>query len=828
MEVIGRQWEQERVDGFLDMLCEGPAALVLEGDSGIGKTTLWRAAVDAVRRRSYNLLVCRASKSESALSFLSLGDLLESVSNEALDDLPEPQRVALELALLRSVGGGSLDRVSVARGTLGILRASAAETPTVLAIDDVQWLDPPSADVLRFVAHRLTDERLGLLVSARNGETSFLGLDQAFPGVRLVRLRLEPLSFEELEEVVRLHVPVSFTRPTWSTLYQTSGGNPFFAIQLAEALERRGERSPGQQLPISETLAEAVRERLAALSPGARTALLPISALAQPTLTLVRPGAADADGVEEALTEGVLLLDGERLRFAHPLLSSYVYGDVSEDERRHVHALLASLVTDPEEHALHLGRGTVDVDESVAATLERAADQAAGRGHPEIAAELAEHSVRLTPEKGRDDGSRRVSKAAVFLYVAGDGRRGLNALSRLVEELPPSDERARALRLLATCNDDLSCSVALLEQALHEAGADDELRSDILTELSKKQGWRGRWDRASIHAREAVTLAERSGSRSALGAALARLAWAELGPQSVATIEHAVELERSLGGQLRFGESPSVVRGSILLALDRFDEARTQFEDSYERAVALGDIWRAVHLGWLAELELRAGNCDQALAHARATRELGQWGFESAEAWGIASNAQVDALLGNEDAALGAGERARHLVRATGFHFCLVRSETALGVLRLSAGQASAALEHLLPLLDGTEGVSPWGGFLARTLSNAIEALVGTGEVERTKLLAGQLEEHARAIATPSATAADARCRALVLAESGDLEGARAAIAVALAAHTRLDEPFELARTRLVQGTIERRARQKAAARTALGKAEAIFARLGA
>ena len=203
MEVIGRRGEQDRVDRFFDALPDGPAALVLEGDPGIGKTSVWRGAVETGRRRSYRVLVCRASESEAAISFLGLGDLLERVSDEALCGLPEPQRLALELALLRSAGEGSPDRVSLARGALGLLRALAGKEPTVLAIDDVQWLDPPSTDVLRFVAHRLTDERVGFLVSVRNGEARSLELDRALPGDRFVRLRLEPLSFEELEEVVR-------------------------------------------------------------------------------------------------------------------------------------------------------------------------------------------------------------------------------------------------------------------------------------------------------------------------------------------------------------------------------------------------------------------------------------------------------------------------------------------------------------------------------------------------------------------------------------------------------------------------------------------------
>ena len=513
MELIGRQWEIAGADRFLDDISAGPAAMVLEGDPGIGKTTVWRAAVDAARRRSYRVLVCRASESESALSFLGLGDLLDGVDEAVLDALPEPQRRALEFALLRSSDEGSLDRVAVARGTLAVIRASASETPTVLAIDDVQWLDAPSADVCRFVAHRLTEERVGFLLSVREAGTSPLELDQAFPRGELVRLRLEALELDELEEVVRLHLPVSFSQPTWQALYQISGGNPFFALQLAEALERRGSQSLGEGLPIPKTLAEAMRERLAVLSAVARSTLLPVAALAQPTLSLLREAATEPDGVEEAVQAGVLQVDGERVRFTHPLLGSFVYGEASDAERRDVHRLLAPLVTDREEHALHLARGALEPDEGVASTLEATAEEAAKRGHLEVAAELAEHAVRLTAAERAEDRARRMRETAGFLIAVGDAPRSRELLEELVAQLPASEERARALAILAYATNDISRSIALLEDALAETGEDLELHSRILSFLCWREGMRDRWDAASLRGREAVELAERRGAR---------------------------------------------------------------------------------------------------------------------------------------------------------------------------------------------------------------------------------------------------------------------------------------------------------------------------
>ena len=180
------------------------------------------------------------------------------------------------------------------------------------------------------------------------------------------------------------------------------------------------------------------------------------------------------------------------------------------------------------------------------------------------------------------------------------------------------------------------------------------------------------------------------------------------------------------------------------------------------------------------------------------------------------------------DAAVEAGERASRLARAIGLQWILTLSELALGFLHLSAGRETVALDHLLPLLEERAGVELHPSLVTRTLSNAIEALVGTGELTEATSLAERLEQHARAMPVPSAIAVAARSRALVLAQDGDLVGARTSIEAALAAHAGVVEPFELGRTHLAQGSIERRAKRKAEARAALRRAEALFAELGA
>jgi DNA-binding CsgD family transcriptional regulator len=402
-------------------------------------------------------------------------------------------------------------------------------------------------------------------------------------------------------------------------------------------------------------------------------------------------------------------------------------------------------------------------------------------------------------------------ETAGFLIAVGDAPRSRELLEELVAQLPASEERARALAILAYATNDVSRSITLLEEALAETGEDLELHYRILSTLGVMEAMRGRWDAASLRGREAVELAERSGS-----------------PAQTGTIGRAMELERSFNERPPWTLSPGFVQGMFLFATDQIDEARRQFEEEYERAVALGDWARLIYLAWLAEVELRAGNWQKARAHARGTRELGRTDLTRAEAWGTASRALVEAHLGNEDEAVRAGESASRLARANGFHLGLVISEFALGLLRLSLGDVKAAVDHLLPLLDTEEGVSVWRGYATRTLSTAVEALVAVGDLERAQSVLERLEEHAHAMAVPSANAAAARCRAMVLLQHGDLAAARAAIEDALSAHAHLREPFELARTYLTQGSIERRAKRKADARTALGQAEAIFGELGA
>src|SRR5215218_7492663 len=291
--IVGREGELARVQSFIGSVSEGPSALLLEGAAGIGKTTLWHAGVSIARTRGLRVLSCRAAASEARLSYAALGDLFDF----ELPDLPAPQRRAMDAALLRAeVEGAPPDQRAVSVASLGVLRALATSGPVIVAIDDVQWLDAPSARVLAFVVRRLEDAPIRVLVALRVGSGGDpLGLGQTGP-VPLRRVPIGPLQEEAMTRLLRDRTEGGLTRPVLLRLHRISQGNPLFALKIARALTRRGVRpAPGEPLPVPEDLQELLGARLAALPPSAADGLLVVAATARPTEDLVVAAAERRD-----------------------------------------------------------------------------------------------------------------------------------------------------------------------------------------------------------------------------------------------------------------------------------------------------------------------------------------------------------------------------------------------------------------------------------------------------------------------------------------------------------------------------------------------------
>ena len=464
---------------FLAAGRDSAEALVLDGEAGIGKTTLFEAAMETAREQGFAVLSCRPAGAEAAFSFAALADLLRPLLPEGMERLPLPQRRALSAALvLEEVDGPAPDERAIAFAVFQLLGEHAGG-PLLVALDDVQWLDPPSASVLAFALRRLAAAPVAILVARRvhGEEAAPLGLGRAIPSERLRRLRLGPLSVGATHRLLRERLGVSFPRPTLLHLHETSGGNPFYALELGRALEHSGEGAGGRAA-IPTSLNELVSARLAALPEEVREVLEPVALLSEPTVSTVEAASADTTTVLSRLRTAESAGDSgleRRKRSVQPPSPRRARGVGSSTPRRRrsLHRRLAELVRDPEQRARHLALGANAPSAEVADELESASAIAASRGAPGAAAELAELSASLTPAGGGGPVRRRRQLlAADHHYASGDEQRSRGILERLLDQLRPGPERAEVLqRLGAHSFDDLARSERLLEQAFLEAGA---------------------------------------------------------------------------------------------------------------------------------------------------------------------------------------------------------------------------------------------------------------------------------------------------------------------------------------------------------------------
>src|SRR5215207_587480 len=310
-----RPVEGRSVSGFLASATSQPSALLIEGEPGIGKTTLWLAAVEQAQDKGFRVLSARAAAAESVLAYTALADLLDGVPASAWMDLPDPQRAAVDQVLLRADSGSTTDQRAVSAAFLSVVEYLTDDGPLLVAIDDLQWIDPSSMHVVAFAARRLSGP-VGILGSVRTNGASGNGgawLQMPRPDA-MNRIRLNPLGIHDLHAAVSARLRRPFSRPTMGRIHEVSGGNPFYAIELARAI---AERAPVVQTSLPRTLADVVRTRLRGLDPNVHDALLAASCMASPTVELVSRATIDDDDrlielLENAESEGVIAIDGNR------------------------------------------------------------------------------------------------------------------------------------------------------------------------------------------------------------------------------------------------------------------------------------------------------------------------------------------------------------------------------------------------------------------------------------------------------------------------------------------------------------------------------------
>jgi len=842
-DVIGRESELAILHRFLDSIPTGPSALLLSGDPGIGKTTVWKEGLAGAQLRRYRTLSCGPVEAETRLSYAALGDLLEPILGESLPTVSEPQRQAVEVALLRSPrSGGRADQRAVCLAVLGCLRSVATTSPVVVAIDDVQWMDLPSVRVLQFVVRRLKDEPVGLMTAARGARADDdpLGVVPALAEDRVHAVRVGPLSLDAIERVLRDKVREGFPRTTLLSLHEMSGGNPFFAQEIGLALLRRGGGvAAGERLPIPDRLQELIEDRLEGLPADTVEALEVVSALSAPTLdaiaAAIAPAAVD-DRLAPAIENSVVEAVGDGLRFTHPLLASAVYQRTRLARRRQLHARLAAIVHDPEERARHLALSVEGADAAVAGALEEAALLAGSRGAPQSAAELWEMARRATPDDRGEELRRRTHEAGLAHYECGDTSLARNVLEQAVELSIHGPPRARVLLdlgLIVAAEEGWRQAIDSFTAALNEVGDDVALRAGVEQGLGYAWLFRGDLEASERHARSALRLAAELQEPRVMAEAFQAYPFVEfLLGRGVdhEMLDRGIALEGHMSGKYTYVLRASFVLAQLLKFTDRLDEARETFNVLLGDAAASGVESPVPQIQYhLAELECRAGNWDAAMEHARESMAAAQrQALGSLSSMAHFAVGLVEAHQGRSDSARLEALEGLRLAEAADEMLPLIPNLSVLGFLELSSGNPSEAHRYLSRAVKLEEAMGVREPAYFRVVPDEVEALVALGRVDEAEALLAPFEAAGRSLDRAWAMATGARCRALVFAARGDLQGASAAADEAIRHHDRLPLPFELGRTLLVKGAVQRRAKRKREARDMLTQALEIFEGLGA
>ncbi|QZT58665.1 helix-turn-helix transcriptional regulator [Mycolicibacterium austroafricanum] len=828
-----RSIDDPHVAGFLATARSQPAGLVIEGEAGIGKTTLWLTVRQRAGDLGFRVLTARAGQAESVMAFAALADLLDDVGDEVFAALPGLQRLALDRVLLRAGGDGPpTDQRVVAAAFVSVLQALAGESPVLIAIDDAQWLDSSSRAAIEFAVRRLRGP-FGVLVTERcaPGEGATAGWLKLDRPDALERVYVRPMTTGQLHSLISERLGRTLARPSILRIAEISGGNPFFALELALALsDGQGSGEP----PLPATLADVVRHRIGRLDEQTRSVLLSIACVADATVELLaRAHDVTAEEVTERLerveSTGIITVEGNRVRFTHPLLASGVYTDAGPTARRAMHRTMGALESQPELKARHLALASASGDDEIFTALDQAADSARARGAPAAAAELMDLAIGL----GADDPLRRM-KSAENHFLAGDTAKAAAALGR-IDTIEPPVLRALAASLLATVRmyeNEHTEAVELLRGALDDGAGNVPILVQVLLRLSFALNSIGDLDDAARYVRDAVKLAEELGVPGIISAALA---WSvHVNIQCGRGLD-----EESLRRAMELYDStldvPIIFRAPFVHALVMSWTGR--LEQAHRELTAM----RAVCVERGAESDMMA------IAGFLAINHL--WRGQIAEAEAEASEAV---------------ERAEQL----GGDDVLIIPMTVRGTLAAYAGRVEDARADARWVLDAvknrqTSHIADWPGmtlcFLEESLRNhrealqaldakfldpkqmrstelmyawhlpdVIEAMVGVGRLDEAESLTGALEQNGIEHDRHWMKAVGMRCRAMLLAARGDVIAAEQTAHRAMAEHDRLPMPFERARTQLLLGQLQRRLRQKNTAATNLNEALRTFEEMGA
>ncbi|HWG01985.1 MAG TPA: LuxR C-terminal-related transcriptional regulator [Trebonia sp.] len=825
---------------------EEPAALVIEGEAGAGKSRLWRAGVGVAAEAERLVLRSEPSAGEADQPFAALSDLLAGVLPAAAAVIPGPQREALEVALLRRAAGQQPPTPhAVGLGTLAALRSCVAGGPVLVAIDDVQWLDAGSLEVLKFALRRISAGSLSLLLAARTDAPAdpltvgapplsrdWRELLAAWPAAE--RITLGPLDARQIQGLL----PAGATAGQVRAVTHQSRGNPFWAREVWTGMaagETAGQSEPAVPPRARAALTDRLRR---SLSRPAAEALTVVSAAGRITLTdaiSVLDDVPDpAAALDAAVIAGVVVETEGRVVPAHPLIGAAAVDAVPPARRALLYQRLAAVSASPERRAhfaaLAAGPGP---DPEVAAILDAAAASAYARAANAAAGQFAAQAAAFTPASDPAERARRLIRAGELLFLAGDVAGSVRHLQALDAEALDNDELERALPLLVDETDLLvgsEAASAVITRVLASVGDDSRRRAIVLAPASDiLYGIR---DRRADVAREAISCAEDAGepANGPLHRALLNLAVAKVSDGDgldTSLLDRAARLEPRLSA-MPLQETADLHRGLWSRYVDDLATSRAALHRCVARARETGeDLARTTFLSFLALTEELAGDFGAAAAALEEAEEVSGIHDWPGSPWMLEPRYELLIAAGDLDAArrfadefLPADPSRPESVRFMG---AFMRGKAAAW-----RGEAAAALPHLelaAGLADDLRWADP--GVRSRVDHLLAEAYVGTWQLDSASRVAERLRAFGNRQGRPTLIGDACRIDALAAAARGSLELATEAASAAVAAHEQSPLRPELARSLLVLGRIERRRKARGASRATLRRARELAAEMG-
>ena len=829
-ELVGRAGLVERAKKQL----ETSGSVLLYGPTGVGKSAAARALVAERTRAGCRVLSAAPSQSEAGLPYVTLLDLLSNQLELAWQVLPDHLRQPLEVALLKASAPDTVrDELAVRLAVLHVLRRLAASGPVLLVVDDIQWVDPSSLEVLTFCARRLT-EGVHMLATEQVADGDLPVMAEACPEP-VLQLEVPPLAEADVLALLRNRLSSPLPVRTARRIFTASAGNPFMALELGRAVLRHPQGvSPNDPLPVSSRLKTLLGDRLADVTPATYELLLHAASSPRPTTSQLTQSIGRALDVELAEAEALGLIDvsSERLRFSHPLLREFVYAEATSAARRQAHAQLAAVVEEPVENATHRALATQEANTELAAAIEEAAVVAGGRGALGAAATLWRLAAERTPAAEPDERARRLTSSADAAAAAGHLVESAEMAQLAVQAATRPETKVAALLLLVDAAwPEREQRLELLADAFAAASGDDRLEARVRIMRSHSAYFDRRLDDAHEDAMEAERLGRQAGDIEVVVDALSAAASAHIvrgGEQTADTLlEQAAELSRGLP------LTKTVVQARQMAAMRELFRGRTS--EAIEAITALLEEVRAGGaVRWIASVLVsataiyeRSGHGAEALASGHEMYQLMQDIGDEPEV-GLVVACRAEWAGGTATMARELAEAAVEGVRLVGNDEWTGPALAGLGTVGVLTGDPQRAVEAFDAIGDSVEAAMPYDPAIIPWHADYAEALVAAGRLEDAAALIAEIRERAETLDRGVVLIGLARSEALLIAKQGDPAAALELLEKTISTAGDHVYPLDLARCELTRGRVARQARRRSVARTAFLDAIEQFESYGA